>query len=106
MGAGHKEVFNRIRLIHPRPGESLAATPLGPIGVGSRPLDVARPSDRDDHRRLGDQLGHVSDVSQFATNLGSSRIGKLVLNRQQVFANETADVGLARENSAVFPNFL
>ena len=99
VGAGHEQVLDRILLVGAGPGEPLPAAPLGPVGVGRRPLDVAGAADRDHHRGLRDQFGHVANVTRFAADLGSSLVAVLGFNVNEFLANQPLDGRLARQDS-------
>ena len=102
VGAGHEEVLDRILLVCTGAGEPLTAPPLGPVDVGSGPLHVAGPTDRDHHRGLGDELGHVADVARLTADLRPPRVGMLVGQPDELLANERPDVRVVRQHPAKF----
>ena len=97
MGAGDEEVLDRILFVAPGTGQPLATAALGPVGVGGRALHIPGPADRHDHRRFGDQFGHVADVTRLATDLGAPVIPVLLGEFAELGTDHAADVRLAAE---------
>ena len=106
VSAGHKKVLNRILFVSPRPREAFAAPTLRAIGVGGGSLHVARAADRNHHRGLGDQFGHVANIARFTADFCATVVGVLVFKFQKLLADEATDIGFARKNAAELNDFL
>ena len=104
VGAGDEEVLDRILFVAPGASQPLPSAALGPVGIGGGALHVPGPADRHDHRRFGDQLGHVADITRLAADLGAPIVAMFFGKLDELRPDHAADVCLAGEEPAEVTN--
>src|SRR5205823_443762 len=98
VGRGDEQVRDDVLLLRLHARHALAAAPLAPIGLDVRPLDVARARDRDDHLLVGEQVLD-RELGRLGDDLGPARVAVLLLDREQVLADDRHQLRLGREDA-------
>ena len=98
MGRGDEEVLDDVLLLGLHARHALAAAPLAPVRLDVRPLDVARARDRDDHLLVGEQVLD-RELGRLGDDLGPARVAVLLLDREQVLADDRHQLRVGREDA-------